>query len=62
MPDTKEFNQDKVDALRIQIDAEFQDFLKNSKKYINKAAARRARKNTLELTKLMKTYRVISIK
>ena len=52
----------KVETLQAEINTEFQDFLKNAAKPENKAGARRARKNTLTLTKLMKTYREISIK
>jgi len=51
-----------LDELKEKIDAEYLLFKTNTEKLDNKTAARRARKNTLELTKLMKTYRKISIK
>jgi hypothetical protein len=37
-------------------------FLTDARKETNKAAAKRARKLSMEITKLLKTYREISIK
>ena len=51
-----------VNELAEKIDAEYIAFKINSANVGNKAGARRARKNTIELTKLMKEYRKISIK
>lgn len=51
-----------VNELAEKIDAEYAAFKANSENPGNKAGARRARKNTIELTKLMKEYRKISIK
>lgn len=53
---------EKVEALRINIEIAFQDFLTNSFKSTNKSGARKARNNTIALEKLMKEYRKISIK
>ena len=53
---------DALELLNKKIDAEYIAFKMNIATPANKAAARRARKNTLELTKLMKEYRKTSIK
>jgi hypothetical protein len=56
------FDPEKVNALRTEIDNKFQEFMQNSSKETNRAGALRARKNTLDLEKLFKTYRKLSIK
>ena len=54
--------QDAVENLRDTLQKNFQDFVEESAKTMNKSAAIRARKKTLELTRLMKIYRNLSIK
>lgn len=56
------FNPEHVDELRVEIENKFLEFMQNSEKTTNKAGAGRARKNSLELTKMLKAYRAISIK
>lgn len=56
------FNATQVDNLRKEILKKVEEFSDNSMETLNKSAARRARKNTLELTQLMKDYRKYSIK
>ena len=51
-----------VTDLCTAIDTTYQEFKDNTAKPTNKAAAKRARKNTMELGKLIKKYREISIK
>ena len=51
-----------VETLCGEINAIFLEFKANTTKHTNKAAAKRARKNTMELGKLIKKYREISIK
>ena len=57
-----DFNSVDVENLRGQIIEIFKAFTKNTASAVNKAAARRARKNTLDLEKMCKEYRKISIK
>lgn len=57
-----DFNATAVTELINKIDTLFAEFKQNTAKYDNKAGARRARKNSLELTALMKEYRKISIR
>ena len=54
--------KDAVENLRATLKKNFLDFVEESAKYTNKSAAIRARKKTLELTRLMKVYRSLSIK
>lgn len=56
------FNEDAVNRLREEIKAKFNEFLIDSAKPTVKAAVRRSRKRTLELTLLFKTYMARSIK
>ena len=51
-----------VESLKEQISKEMTEFFLNAAKPGNKMGAKRARKNTLTLSKLFKTYREISIK
>ena len=51
-----------VENLCDSINKNFQDFVEESAKSTNKSAAIRARKATMELTRLMKIYRSLSIK
>lgn len=51
-----------VKGLVAGIRGKFEGFIEDAKKTGNKAAARRARKATLELSDLMKQFRKISIK
>ena len=57
-----DFNSVDVENLRDQIIEAFKEFTQNTASAVNKAAARRARKNTLDLEKMCKEYRKISIK
>jgi len=57
-----DFNSVDVENLRGQIVETFKEFTQNTASAVNKAAARRARKNTLDLEKMCKEYRKISIK
>ena len=57
-----DFNSIDVENLRGQIIEAFKEFTQNTASAVNKAAARRARKNTLDLEKMCKEYRKISIK
>ena len=57
-----DFNSVDVENLRGQIIEAFKEFTQNTASAVNKAAARRARKNTLDLGKMFKEYRKISIK
>jgi len=57
-----EFNEVSVVELRTKIEATFREFMLDSAKPKVKAAARRARKITSELEKMLKEYRKISIK
>ena len=57
-----DFNSVDVENLRGQIIEAFKEFTQNTASVVNKAAARRARKNTLDLEKMFKEYRKISIK
>ena len=57
-----DFNSVDVEKLRGQIIEAFKEFTQNTASAVNKAAARRARKNTLDLEKMFKEYRKISIK
>lgn len=57
-----DFNSVDVENLRGQIIEAFKEFTQNTASAVNKAAARRARKNTLDLEKMCKEYRKISIK
>ena len=57
-----DFNSVDVENLRDLIIEIFKEFTKNTASAVNKAAARRARKNTLDLEKMFKEYRKISIK
>ena len=57
-----DFNSVDVENLRGQIIEAFKEFTQNTASAVNKAAARRARKNTLDLEKIFKEYRKISIK
>lgn len=51
-----------VEALCVEINKIFLEFKDNTVSPTNKAAARRARKNSMALTNMMKEYRAISIK
>ena len=57
-----DFNSVDVENPRGQIIETFKEFTQNTASAANKAAARRARKNTLDLEKMCKEYRKISIK
>ena len=57
-----DFNSVNVENLRGQILKTLGEFTQNTASAVNKAAARRARKNTLDLEKMFKEYRKISIK
>ena len=57
-----DFNSVDVENLRGQIIETFQEFTQNTASAVNKAAARRARGNSLDLAKMFKEYRKISIK
>ena len=57
-----DFNSVDVENLRGQILKTLGEFTQNTASAVNKAAARRARKNTLDLEKMFKEYRKISIK
>ena len=57
-----DFNSVDVENLRGQILKTLGEFTQNTTSAVNKAAARRARKNTLDLGKMFKEYRKISIK
>ena len=57
-----DFNSVDVEKLHGQIVETFKEFTQNTTSAVNKAAARRARKNTLDLEKMFKEYRKISIK
>ena len=52
-----DFNSVDVENLRGQIVETFKEFTQNTASAVNKAAARRARKNTLDLEKMCKEYR-----
>ena len=56
------FNEASVIALRSEIESKFREFMIDSAKPTVKAAVRRSRKYTSELTLLFKKYRAISIK
>lgn len=56
------FNEDAVMKLREEIEATFREFMIDSAKPTVKAAVRRSRKRTSELTLMFKKYRAISIK
>ena len=56
------FNEASVIALRSEIESKFREFMIDSAKPTVKAAVRRSRKRTSELTLLFKKYRAISIK
>ena len=58
----EKFNEEEVIKLRAEIEATFREFMIDSAKPKVKAAVRRSRKRTLELTLLFKKYRAISIK
>lgn len=58
----EKFNEEAVMKLRSEIEATFREFMVDSAKPTVKAAVRRSRKRTLELTLLFKTYRARSIK
>ena len=58
----EKFNEASVIALRSEIESKFREFMIDSAKPTVKAAVRRSRKRTLELTLLFKTYRARSIK
>ena len=58
----EKFNEDAVNRLREEIAAIFREFMVDSAKPTVKAAVRRSRKRTSELTLLLKKYRAISIK
>ena len=51
-----------VKNLRDSIMKNFHDFIKESEKYTNKSAAIRARRKSLVITQLLKSYRSLSIK
>ena len=51
-----------VNKLRERIRGSFEDFVKDTAKSLNKSAARRARKKSLEIALLLKKYRSFSIK
>ena len=57
-----DFNSVDVEKLRGQIIEAFKEFTQNTASAVCKAAALRARKNTLDLEKMFKEYRKISIK
>lgn len=60
-----EFNQDRkaaVEDIHRKICTTFSTYSLNAAKIANKSAAIRARKATMELTRLMKIYRSLSIK
>lgn len=57
-----EFNESKVTELRSKIETKFGEFLLDSVKPTVKAQARRARKISGEIEKMLKEYRKISIK
>lgn len=57
-----DFNPVDVETLLHQIVETFKEFTQNTASAVNKAAARRARKNTFNLEKMFKEYRKISIK
>ncbi len=57
-----DFNSVDVENLRGQIIEAFKEFTQNTASAVNKAAARRARKNTLAIGKMLQEYRKISIK
>ena len=60
-----EFTEKQEKAVRNiyeKIKEEFQAFTENAEKMLNKSAAIRARKKTLVLAQLMKSYRSLSIK
>ena len=62
---TNEFDLDKkaaVEDIHRKICTTFSTFSLNAEKVVNKSAAIRARKATMELTRLMKIYRSLSIK
>ena len=58
----EKFNEEAVMKLRSEIEATFREFMVDSAKPTVKAAVRRSRKRTSELTLLLKKYRAISIK
>ena len=57
-----DFNPVDVEKLLGQIIETFKEFTQNTASAVNKAAARRARGNSLDLAKMFKEYRKISIK
>ena len=57
-----DFNSVNVENLRGQILKTLGEFTQNTASAVNKAAARRARKNARDLEKMFKEYRKISIK
>ena len=57
-----DFNAVDVENLRGKIIEAFKEFTQNTASAVNKAAARRARGNSLDLAKMFKEYRKISIK
>ncbi len=59
---TNKFDEEKVAMVRDAIVKENGLFITDSYKMDNKAGARRARKSSLKLEKLLKEYRKISIK
>ena len=58
----EKFNEEAVIKLRAEIEATFREFMIDSEKPTVKAAVRRSRKRTSELTLMFKKYRAISIK
>ena len=54
--------KDAVENLRDTIKKNFQDFVEESAKSMNKSAAIRARKKSLVITQMLKAYRSLSIK
>ena len=58
----EKFNEAEVIKLRAEIEATFREFMIDSAKPKVKAAVRRSRKRTSELTLMFKRYRSISIK
>jgi hypothetical protein len=56
------FNENDVKGLVEEIKENAFDFITNAEKTNNKAAARRARKSSLVLNKLLKEFRSISLK
>ena len=58
----EKFNEEAVMKLRSEIEATFREFMVDSAKPTVKAAVRRSRKRTSELTLMFKKYRAISIK